>query len=170
MDFKALIRDVPDFPSPGIVFKDITPLLQDPGAVRHAVSLMADRYRPGGVDAVVGIESRGFIFGVPLALELGVAFAPARKAGKLPRETVSAEYALEYGSALMELHTDALAPGNRVLLADDVLATGGTMAAARDLVLRLGGEVVGAAVLMELDFLNGREKLDGLDVFSLIRY
>ena len=103
-------------------------------------------------------------------MELGAAFAPARKAGKLPRETVSAEYALEYGSALMELHTDALAPGSRVLLADDVLATGGTMAAARDLVLRLGGEVVGAAVLMELDFLNGRQKLDGLDVFSLIRY
>ena len=106
----------------------------------------------------------------PSPLELGAAFAPARKAGKLPRETVSAEYALEYGSALMELHTDALAPGSRVLLADDVLATGGTMAAARDLVLRLGGEVVGAAVLMELDFLNGRQKLDGLDVFSLIRY
>ena len=170
MDLKSLIRDVPDFPSPGIVFKDITPLLQDPGAVRHAVSLLADRYRSDGVDAVVGIESRGFIFGVPLALELGVAFAPARKAGKLPRETVSAEYALEYGSALMELHADALPAGGRVLLADDVLATGGTMAAARDLVVRLGGEVVGAAVLMELSFLNGRDKLDGLDVFSLIRY
>ena len=170
MDLKALIRDVPDFPSPGIVFKDITPLLQDPGAVRHAVSLLADRYRPGGVDAVVGIESRGFIFGAPLALELGTAFVPARKAGKLPRETVSAEYALEYGSALMELHADAIAPGGRVLLADDVLATGGTMAAARDLVTRLGGEVVGAAVIMELGFLDGRGKLDGLDVFSLIRY
>ena len=170
MDLKALIRDVPDFPSPGIVFKDITPLLQDPSAVRSAVSMLADRYRSGGVDTVVGIESRGFIFGVPLALELGASFAPARKAGKLPRETVSAEYALEYGSALMELHADALGPGRRVLLADDVLATGGTMAAARDLVTRLGGEVVGAAVLMELDFLNGRAKLEGLDVFSLIRY
>lgn len=169
MDLKALIRDVPDFPSPGIVFKDITPLLQDPGAVRHAVSLMADRYRHG-VDAVVGIESRGFIFGAPLALELGASFVPARKQGKLPRQTVSAEYALEYGSAQLEVHTDAVPPGGRVLLADDVLATGGTMAAARDLVARLGAEVVGAVVLVELDFLNGRGKLDGLDVFSLISY
>lgn len=166
----SLIRDIPDFPRPGIVFKDITPLLRDPEGLRLACELLATDYREDRIDLVVGIESRGFIFAAPIALALGAGFALARKQGKLPGTTVSARYALEYGNAEIELQSDAVAAGQRVLLVDDVIATGGTAAATIRLVRELGGVVIGASFLIELAFLNGRKALDGVRVEAALRY
>ncbi len=169
-DLSAKIRDVPDWPQPGIVFKDIMPLLADPVAFREAVDRLADWAEPRRPEVILGGEARGFIIGAALAYKLGCGFVAARRPGKLPWRTVSAEYALEYGSNTLELHDDAVAGGGRVLVHDDVLATGGTAKAKVDLVERLGGEVVGVAFLIELAFLNGRERLAGYDVHSLIQY
>ena len=170
MDLTKSIRDVPDFPQPGIVFKDITPLLQDPAAFGYAIDAFVQHYKGLGIQDVVAIESRGFIFGAPLALRLGVGFVPIRKKGKLPRKTIGMDYGLEYGKESIELHEDGVLPGKRVLIVDDVLATGGTAMAAKGLVEKLGGIVAGLGFLIELEFLKGRDKLPGADVFSLIRY
>lgn len=169
-DLRAKIREVPDFPKPGILFYDITTLLKDPGAFRDAIDLLVAPYRDRRVDVVVGMESRGFIFSAPMAYTLGVGFVPVRKLGKLPAETVSVEYALEYGTNTLEIHRDAIMPGQRVLIVDDLLATGGTVSGTIDLVRRLGGEVVSLAFLVELRFLKGRERLRGYDVHSIIEY
>ena len=169
-DLRSLIRDIPDFPSAGILFKDITPLLLDHEAVRHAVGALAGWARPREVDFVVAAEARGFILGAALALELDAGFVPARKPGKLPSETVSAEYILEYGVDALEMHADALAHGARVLIHDDLLATGGTARALAELVAELGGSVVGFAFLVELGFLEGRRRLEGFDVCALVGY
>jgi adenine phosphoribosyltransferase len=160
MDILAKVRTVPDFPKPGIMFKDITTLLSDAEALRHVIDRMAARYR-GRVDVVVGIESRGFVFGAPLAVALGVGFVPVRKGGKLPADVVRKAYSLEYGEAELELHRDAIAEGQRVVIVDDVLATGGTMGAACELVEAVGGRVEEIWVLIELGFLNPRAKLPG---------
>ncbi|MFO7898901.1 MAG: adenine phosphoribosyltransferase [Planctomycetota bacterium] len=169
-DLKATIRSVPDFPKPGVVFRDITTLLADPEATRQAADAIARRYEDAGVDVVVGIESRGFIFGALVAERLGAAFAPVRKPGKLPGPTIDEAYELEYGTDSVEIHTDAIEPGQNVLLVDDLLATGGTMAACCRLVERLGGNIVGCAFVIELSFLGGREKLDGQQVTALVDY
>jgi adenine phosphoribosyltransferase len=163
-----LIRDVPDFPKPGIMFKDITPILLDASAVRQVIDLMADHAKTLNADVIVGIESRGFVFGMPIALQLGLPFAPVRKLGKLPADKITEEYALEYGTNTVEMHTDAIRPGQRVVVVDDLLATGGTAAAAARLVDRLGGNVVGYTFLVELTFLEGRKNLLGYDIQSLI--
>ncbi len=170
IDLKEKIRDVPDFPSRGIVFKDIMPLLADPPSLQAAVDQLAEWVEPRRPDVILGAESRGFILGGALAYKLGCGFVAARKPGKLPWRTVSAKYALEYGFDVLELHADAITGGNRVLIHDDLLATGGTARAKVDLVEQLGGEVVGLAFLIELAFLNGRERLAGYDVHSLIQY
>lgn len=170
MDLKSKIRVIPDFPEPGISFKDITTLLQDGPALREAVRMMADAFRDDRVDVVVGVESRGFIFGSPIAYELGVGFVIVRKPGKLPSDTYRVEYALEYGTDALEMHKDAIKPGQRVLIVDDLLATGGTIAAAADLVRRAGGEIVGYSFLIELAYLNGRERLKGERIHALVRY
>jgi adenine phosphoribosyltransferase len=170
MDLRDYIRDVPDFPKPGIVFKDITPLLLEPAAFDSAVKRLADYARPLDVELIVAAEARGFIFGGALAHTLGVGFVPARKPGKLPRESVSVEYGLEYGVDALELHADAVRGGTRVLIHDDVLATGGTAKAKVDLVEQLGGRVAGCAFAVELEFLNGRELLTGYDVHALVGY
>ncbi|MBM4243539.1 MAG: adenine phosphoribosyltransferase [Deltaproteobacteria bacterium] len=168
-DLTRHIRDIPDFPKKGIVFKDITPLLANGPAFKEAVVRLAEPFR-GKVDAVLGIESRGFITGAPVAVELGVGLAIVRKPGKLPWQTHSASYELEYGTDSLEIHQDAIGRGYRVLLVDDLLATGGTACAGLDLVRRLDGEVVGAAFLIELGFLRGRDRLAPVSVHSLIRY
>jgi adenine phosphoribosyltransferase len=165
---KAIIRDVPDFPKPGIVFKDITPLLQDAEALKLAGQLMADPFRDAGVDAVVGVESRGFIFGPLVALELGVGFVLARKQGKLPWHTVSRSYTLEYGEETIEMHRDAVQSGQRVLLIDDLLATGGTAAATARLIEDMQATVVGCSFLIELEALQGRKLLADLEVRTVI--
>ena len=170
LDLASLVRDVPDFPKPGIVFKDIMPLLANPQAFHQAVGQLAEWAEPRKPDIVLGAEARGFITGGALAGRLGCGFVAARKPGKLPWRTVSAKYALEYGFDALELHADAIGEGQRVLVHDDVLATGGTAAAKCELVERLGGEVVGALFLIELGFLNGRERLGSHDVHSLITY
>jgi adenine phosphoribosyltransferase len=170
VDLKAKIRDIPDFPKAGIVFKDIMPLLADPAALREAVERLAEFAEPREPDFVIGAEARGFILGGALAHRLGCGFVAARRPGKLPAKTVSATYALEYGENALELHADAFRSGARVLIHDDLLATGGTVKAILDLVEQLGGEVVGLAFVIELEFLNGREKLADYDVLSLIRY
>ncbi len=170
VDLKAKIRDIPDFPKPGIVFKDIMPLLADRDSFRATVDALADFAEARRPDLILGAEARGFIVGGALAYRLGCGFVAARKPGKLPWETVSAEYALEYGMDSLELHADAITDGARVLVHDDLLATGGTARAKVDLVEQLGGEVVGLAFVIELAFLNGREKLAGYDVHSLIQY
>jgi adenine phosphoribosyltransferase len=170
VDLRSLIRDIPDFPRPGIGFKDITPLLADAGALAGGVHGLAAYARPLEVDCVVAAEARGFLLGPALALELGAGFVLARKPGKLPYETVSAEYLLEYGAGQLELHTDAVASGKRVLVHDDLLATGGTAAALCDLVEQLGGEVVGCGFLIELAHLNGRDVLAGREVHALLTY
>jgi adenine phosphoribosyltransferase len=170
VDLRHYIRDVPDFPKPGIVFKDITPLLIDPAAFDQAVRALADYARPLGVDLIVSAEARGFIFGGALARELRVGFVPARKPGKLPHETISVQYGLEYGVDELQLHADALGGGTRVLVHDDLLATGGTAKAKVDLVEQLGGVVVGCAFVVELAFLEGRETLAGYDVHALVAY
>src|SRR5437016_5887428 len=164
------VRDIPDFPQNGILFKDITPLLQDPKAFRAALDRLADHYAGAGIQAVIGVESRGFILGAPLAYLLNCGFIPVRKFGKLPSQTVSVEYALEYGTNIVEMHTDAIRPGQRVLIVDDLLATGGTVSAAMELVEKLGGHIAGIAFLVELTFLKGREHFKGHDVFALIQY
>jgi adenine phosphoribosyltransferase len=166
----AQIRDVPDFPRKGIVFKDITPLLQNGPSLKLACELLAAPFAKSRVDLVVGIESRGFIFAVPVALALGAGFTVARKQGKLPWETRRESYELEYGSAEIEMHSDAVCAGQRVLIVDDVIATGGTAAATARLVRALGGEVVAASFLIELAFLDGRKALDGTPVEALLRY
>ncbi|MDQ3823854.1 MAG: adenine phosphoribosyltransferase [Actinomycetota bacterium] len=170
VDLKSKIRDVPDWPQPGVVFKDIMPLLSDGEALRHTVSQLAEWARPRQPDLVLGAEARGFILGAALACELGCGFVAARRPGKLPPETISARYALEYGENALELHAQAFVEGARVLIHDDVLATGGTVAAMADLVQQLGGEVVGVEFAIELDFLNGRDRLSEYDVYSLIHY
>jgi len=166
----ALIRNVPDFPVPGILFRDITPLLRDPVAFRYALDLLADHWRGVPVDLVAGVESRGFIVGAPVAERLGVGFVPVRKPGKLPWAKERQEYQLEYGTAAVEMHADAVERGQRVLVVDDLLATGGTASAVRTLVEREGGQVVGFCFLIELVPLRGREKLAGYPVFSLIKF
>lgn len=164
------IRDIPDFPQKGILFKDITPLLQDGAAFRAALERLAAHYAGAGIQTVVGVESRGFILGAPLAYMLNCGFVPARKFGKLPYKTMNVEYTLEYGTNIVEMHTDAMRPGERVLVVDDLLATGGTIGATVELVEKLGGDIVGIAFLVELTFLKGREQLPGRDVFALIKY
>ncbi len=167
---RGKIRSVPDFPKPGIVFRDITPLLQDAEALRIACELLAEPFKGRGIDMVVGVESRGFIFGPPVALQLGAGFAIARKAGKLPWDTVSESFELEYGVEQIEMHRDAVGPEQRVLLIDDVIATGGTAAATAELVRRMGAQVVGSCFLIELSFLEGRKRLPGLDVRAVLTF
>jgi adenine phosphoribosyltransferase len=167
---KGYVRDVPDFPQPGVLFKDITPLLADVVAFSSVIDLIVVAFGRGNMDKVCGIEARGFILASPVAYHAGAGFFPIRKQGKLPGETVSESYALEYGEATLEVHSDAVDPGDRVLIVDDVIATGGTAAAAARLVERLGGTVAGIACLIELEFLGGRKMLDGYDLFSLVRY
>ena len=167
---KGFIRSIPDYPQPGILFRDITPLLQDANALRFTVETMASRYRGAGIDQVVGIESRGFIFGMPLAYLLGTGFVPVRKKGKLPHTTISVEYELEYGSNVLEVHTDSVHAGQRVLVVDDLLATGGTAAGTVKLVESLGAQVVSLAFLIELTALDGRSRLPGQDVFALLQF
>jgi adenine phosphoribosyltransferase len=169
-DLDAYIRDIPDFPKPGILFKDITPLLLDADALSDAVAQLAAWARPLDVDFVVAAEARGFILGAAVARELGVGFVPARKPGKLPHETISAEYILEYGVDALEMHADALAHGARVLLHDDLLATGGTARALAELIEGTGARIAGCAFLVELAFLGGRERLAGYDVHALLSY
>ncbi len=166
----ALVRDIPDFPRPGITFKDLTPLLADAAAFRSAVDGIADRFEGAGVDRVLGVEARGFILAAPIAYRFGAGFTPVRKAGKLPWQVEAEEYELEYGTDLLEIHRDAIEPGERVLVVDDVLATGGTAAATIRLVERLGGEVVGLGVVLELAYLGGRSRLPGRDLVSLVSY
>ena len=168
--WKTLIREVPDFPKPGILFYDITTLLKDRDGLKAIVDAFHAHYSPMHVDLVIGIEARGFIFAPVLAYTLGTGFAPVRKPKKLPSEIERVEYALEYGSDILEIHRDAIAPGQNVLVIDDVLATGGTSAAVTRLVEKLGGHVAGLGFLLELDFLKGRDKLPGYDVYSLLHY
>lgn len=169
-DLKKLIREVPDWPKPGILFYDITTLLKDNGGLRAAIDGLTERYRDRRVDAVAGIEARGFIFAPAVAYALGAGFVPVRKPKKLPAERVGVTYDLEYGTDAIEMHRDAIAPGQRVLIVDDLLATGGTAAAAARLVESVGGVVAGLGFVIELTFLNGRAKLAGRDVFSLLQY
>jgi adenine phosphoribosyltransferase len=167
---KTLIREIPDFPKPGILFYDITTLLKDPDGLRGVIGGFKEHYRDAKVDAVLGIEARGFIFAPALAYALGAGFVPVRKPKKLPAECARVTYDLEYGTDTLEMHRDAVSAGTRVLIVDDLLATGGTAAAAGRMVRELGGTVVGMGFMVELTFLNGRRKLEGQDVFSLIQY
>ena len=167
---KKLIRSVPDFPKPGILFYDITTLLRDKTGFAQLIDAFAQYYIDKHVDLVLGIEARGFIFGPALAYRLNAGFVPVRKPGKLPAETITVRYDLEYGSDSLQIHKDAVQPGQRVIIVDDLLATGGTMLATTNLVKQLGGEIAGVAVAIELDFLKGRDKFAGTDVFSLIHY
>ena len=166
----SLIRDIPDFPKKGILFKDITTLLKDAPAFRQAIDELANRLRSAPADLVIGMESRGFIFAAPIAYLLGLGFVPVRKLGKLPGQVISTEYDLEYGTNTLELHSDAIQPGQRVLIVDDLLATGGTVSATIELVERLRGEVTGVGFLVELTALHGRERLEGYNVVSLIQF
>jgi adenine phosphoribosyltransferase len=170
MDLAEMIRDVPDFPKEGILFKDITTLIKDPQAFKEVVDILAGHYAGKKIDLVVAVEARGYIFGAPVAYQLGAGFVPVRKVGKLPAETVREEYELEYGTDSVEMHRDAIQPGQKVLIVDDLIATGGSAAATARLVERLGGEVVGIAFLIELAFLGGVEKLEGYDVFTVIEF
>lgn len=170
MDLKEKIRVVPDFPKPGISFKDITTLLKDAEALKETVQRMAEHFRHSGIDMIVGVESRGFILGAPLAYEMGLGFTLIRKSKKLPGRVLAVEYGLEYGTDSLEIHADAFPPGTRVLVVDDLLATGGTVAAAIELINQLEGEVAGLAFLIELTYLEGRQRLMGYDIFSLVRY
>jgi adenine phosphoribosyltransferase len=165
-----LIRSIPDYPNPGVTFRDITPLLGDGPAFREAISQITERFSESNIQRVIGVEARGFILGAPIAVALGAGFVPVRKAGKLPWAVVREEYDLEYGSDKLEIHRDAIHPGERILVVDDVLATGGTAAATCRLVSALGGDIVALAVLIELPFLEGRAKLDGITVESLFTY
>lgn len=169
-EVKAIIRDIPDFPKKGIVFKDITPLLRHPATFRKAVDALAAELRHKKIDYIAGVESRGFIFSPILAYHLNAGFIPVRKQGKLPYRTEQIAYELEYGDAILEIHQDAVEPGSKVVIVDDLLATGGTALAAIRLIERLGGRVVGLSFLVELAFLQGRDRLRGYDVFSLVQY
>jgi adenine phosphoribosyltransferase len=169
-DLRAKIREIPDFPKPGILFYDITTLLKDGPAFREAIDLMLEPYKDEKIDLVVGMESRGFIFSAPMAYQLNAGLVPVRKLGKLPAETLTVEYALEYGSNTLEIHRDAVQAGQKVLVVDDLLATGGTVRGTVELIERLKGDVVGLAFLVELDFLKGRDRLDGRRVTSVIKY
>jgi adenine phosphoribosyltransferase len=169
-EIEKAIRNVPDFPRPGILFKDITPVLADARLFSGAIDLLTEKFKPGSIDAVVGIDARGFIFAAAAAKKLNAGFVPVRKKGKLPFTTIEQDYALEYGHATVAIHTDALRPGSRVLLIDDLLATGGTSAAAAALVQKLGGKILEAGFLIELKFLNGRGKITGFPVRSLVVY
>lgn len=169
-DLKKLIREVPDFPKPGILFYDITTLLKDPCGLRGVIDGLRSQYREAQVDVVLGVEARGFIFAPALAYALGAGFVPVRKPNKLPAECLRVTYDLEYGSDCLEMHRDAVGPSTRVLIVDDLLATGGTAAAVARMVREAGGTVVGMGFVVELSFLNGRRKLDGSDVFSLLQY
>ena len=169
-DLKTAIRDVPDFPKKGILFKDITTLLARGDVFRNVIDQFADHYKESKIEKVVGIESRGFIFGAPVAYALGAGVVPIRKKGKLPYKTISATYALEYGTDTLEMHEDALKKGAKVLIIDDLLATGGTAKATAELVEKVGAKIVGIAFLIELEFLKGRQNLSGYDIFSLIKY
>lgn len=170
MDLRSLIREVPDFPKPGVSFKDVTTLLTDGKALRYAVERMADHFRASTPERIVGVESRGFVLGAPLAYELGIGFVLVRKAGKLPADKIKVTYELEYGDDELEMHVDAIEPGQRVLIVDDLLATGGTMQATASLVNQLQGNIVGYSFLIELAYLNGRERLGDYEALSLIRY
>ena len=170
LDLRDFIRDILDFPKPGILFRDLTPLLANPEALQHAVSALVEPFRDEQVDYVVGTEARGFIFGAPVALALGVGFVPARKPGKLPHDTLEASYALEYGTNLVQMHTDAIPPGSRVLVVDDLIATGGTAGATIDLVRQSKANVIGCSFLIELCFLNGREALGVEPCHTVIQY
>ncbi|SRR5581483_5430012 len=170
MDYASLIRDVPDFPIEGVLFKDITPLIGHGPAYRHVIDGLAERLRPFNADVVVGMESRGFIFAAPLAYALGLGFVPVRRLGKLPADSIRVEYELEYGRNSFEMHRDAIEPGQRVLIVDDVLATGGTVGATISLVEQLGGQVVAVAFLIELKALEGRRHLTGREVVSLLEF
>lgn len=170
MNLKDYIAIIPDFPTKGISFKDITPLLGDGKAFKFAIDLMAEKIGDSEVDIIVGPEARGFVIGGPLAYKLGCGFVPVRKKGKLPRETISAAYELEYGKDVLEIHSDGIKPGQKVFIADDLLATGGTMKTTIDLVEKLGGQIVGLGFIIELLDLEGRKTLHGYDVFSLISY
>ncbi len=165
----GMVRDIPDFPQPGILFKDITPILENPQGLRDAIDAMAEPFRDREIDVIVGLESRGFIFGAPLAYNRGVGFVLVRKIDKLPGDKITVKYDLEYGTNTFEIHKDAITPGQRVLLVDDLLATGGSMDAAISLVTQLGGEIVGLTFLIELEFLKGRERLRAYDVHSVIK-
>ena len=169
-ELKKHIRDIPDFPRKGIIFKDITTLLGQGELFRHAIDQIADHYKDKGIHKVVGVESRGFIVGAPVAYKLGAGVVPIRKKGKLPYKTISATYQLEYGSDCLEMHEDALISKENVLIVDDLLATGGTASATIELVRKLGGHIAGIAFLIELSFLEGRKNLKGIDTFSLIKY
>ena len=169
-DLKKLIREVPDYPKPGILFYDLTTLLKDPRGFHTLIDRLCDHYRDHTIDIVAGIEARGFIFAPALAYRLGAGFVPVRKPKKLPGKTTAISYALEYGTDTLEIHEDAIKPGQRVIICDDLLATGGTAAATAKLIQKLGGTIDGTAFAVELTFLNGRAKLPGLDVFSLIQY
>lgn len=170
MDLKEHIRDVPDFPRPGILYRDITPLLKATSAFQHVIDLFAEEYGRATFDVVASVEARGFLFAAPLALRLGKPLVLLRKEGKLPFETLSTTFTLEYGDGVIEMHTDAIAPGQKALIVDDLLATGGTLAAAIKLVEAAGGEIAGLAVVIELADLPGRERLRGYDLFSLVQY
>jgi adenine phosphoribosyltransferase len=169
-DLKGLIRSIPDFPKKGIVFRDITPLLANPDGLKQSVEAIAKKFKPARPELVVGVEARGFIIGPAVALKLGAGFIPVRKPGKLPFKTKCATYQLEYGTDKIEIHADAIQPGQKVLMVDDLLATGGTAAATCDLIESMGGRIVGCAFLIELSFLNGRDKLKKHDIFTLIDY
>lgn len=170
MDLKEYIADVPDFPEESIIFRDISPLMADGEAYRYATNEIVQYAKNKGVDMIVGPEARGFIVGCPVAYELGIGFAPARKKGKLPRETVEVNYGLEYGNDILQIHKDAIKPGQKVLVCDDLLATGGTIAATIKLIEQLGGEVVGTAFLVELSELKGRDKIKDYDILALMEY
>jgi adenine phosphoribosyltransferase len=170
MDLKKYIRDIPDFPQKGVMFRDITTLLKEPGPFRYTIDTIVDRYRGHRVDKVVSVEARGYIFGGVIAYKLNCGFVPVRKPGKLPAETVTMDYTLEYGTNTIEIHRDAIAPGERVLVFDDVLATGGTVQATCNLIEKLGGKVIGCVFISDLTYLKGSEKLKGYDVFSLVQY
>lgn len=170
MNYKDYVKDIPDFPKEGILFRDVTPLLQDGAAYKAAIKEMAEYAKSRGAEVICGPEARGFLTGCPVATELEIGFFPVRKPNKLPRETVSVEYALEYGTNTLFMHKDAVKPGQKVVIVDDLLATGGTVAAAAKMIKDLGAEVVGCAFLVELEGLNGRALLEGIDVYSLMKY
>jgi adenine phosphoribosyltransferase len=170
MELKSFIRDIPDFPEPGILFRDITPMLQNPLAFASAVDQLGEQFNPSEIDVIVPVESRGFLFGAPLAYRMGKPLVPVRKPGKLPFPTHSTDYSLEYGSNTMEIHVDGITQGQRVLILDDLLATGGTLAATARLVEKAGGIIAGIGVVIELTDLDGRNQLRGYDLFSLVKY